>query len=81
MSMTLDEAGQLGPPDMHFRVLCLESGQVAETDDNDPAAIHAAITCPPPCCQEDHDHYDPATPVCHVLVIHPKVAFTVSSAV
>lgn len=82
-AMTLEEAGQLGPPDKHFRVLCLQSGQVAITDDADPAAQHAAISCPPGsgCCQgEDHDCWADDTPVCHPLVIQAKVVLTGSSA-
>lgn len=71
-AMTLEEAGRMLPPDRHFRVICLESGQVAEHDDQ--AALHGLLACPPEtCCQgEGHDCYADDTPVCHPLVIHAK---------
>lgn len=76
MPMTLEDAGQMAPPERHFRVLCLQSGSVVEADDAGDA--HGLIGCPPDsgCCQgEDHD----CDGSCHQLVIHPRVAFTVTS--
>lgn len=80
-AMTLEEAGQLPPPDNHVRAVCLQSGVMAEA--GDVAAAQSAVSCPPEagCCQgEGHDCWADDTPVCHVLVIHGKLVLTGSSA-